>query len=396
VLADRALDEHTPEEAVAELVDAVKRSPERREVLVGLLPERLSLYDGRSANATVRMRGYILAAFEQTGLPDAALPYVLEELENGRDAYLVAGAARALRGLENPTSQVVPFLVKAVENIKYVDDALTFEDYKPRWPIPNFTTALTEIFRTFGWLGAHADSALPYLEELRAQRSAEFSRSVRAEIGNAIERIGSDPRAAHDCCGTVPASPSPVVHTLQKKPRKGLSIGEIELEDQEGNTLTFGEFFGGKPSIVVFFYTRCENPNKCSLTITKLARLQRAVVEEELEGLLRTAAITYDPAYDLPPRLRAYGENRGVAFGDDNRMFRTRTGFNELQEYLRLGVNFTGATVNRHTIELFVLDGRGEVAFAFTRLQWDVREVLEQARALLGPEHGDGRRQERS
>jgi protein SCO1 len=68
-------------------------------------------------------------------LPDAALPYVLEELENGRDAYLVAGAARALRGLDTPTSRVVPFLFKAVENIRHIDDALTFESYKPRWPI---------------------------------------------------------------------------------------------------------------------------------------------------------------------------------------------------------------------------------------------------------------------
>jgi protein SCO1/2 len=62
---------------------------------------------------------------------------------------------------------------------------------------------------------------------------------------------------------------------------------------------------------VVFFYTRCDNPNKCSLTVTKLARLQKSIVEEQLEGLLRTAAITYDPAYDLPPRLKAYGDNRG-------------------------------------------------------------------------------------
>jgi protein SCO1 len=102
VLADHALDKNSPEETLAELVDAVKHSPECRDVLVQLLPERLSLYDGRSANATVRMRGYILAAFEQTGLPDAALPYVLEELENGRDAYLVAGATRALRGSRQP------------------------------------------------------------------------------------------------------------------------------------------------------------------------------------------------------------------------------------------------------------------------------------------------------
>ena len=389
MLADQAIDKHTPEESVAELVDAVKHSPERRDVLVQLLPERLSLYDGKSANATVRMRGYILAAFEQTGLPDAALPYVLEELENGRDAYLVAGAAKALRGLDPPTSRVVPFLRKAAENIEYSDDALTFESYKPRWPITNYTTALTEIFRTFGWLGTHAKSAIPYLEALREERRDELSRP-RVEIENAIDRIRSDGRAAHDCCGTVPANPSLVVYPLQKKHRKGLSISDIELEDQAGNTVTFGTFFSRKPSIVVFFYTRCDNPNKCSLTITKLARLQKAIGEEQLEGLLRTAAITYDPEYDLPRRLRAYGENRGVTFSDDNRMFRARSGFRELQEYFQLGVNFTGTTVNRHRIELFILDSRGEIAVTFARLQWDIQEVLEQAKALLSPGQGAG------
>ena len=390
MLADQAIDKHTPEGSTAELVAAVKQSPEHRDALVRLLPERICLYDGRSANATIRMRGYILAAFEQTGLPDAALPYVLEELENGRDAYLAAGAAKALRGLAPPTSWVVPFLFKAVENIKYVDDALTFQSYKPRWPITNYTTALTEIFRTFGWLGAHAKSALPDLEALREERQDEFSRPIRAEIENAIDRIRSDARVAHDCCSAVPANPSPVVHHLQKKPLKVDSISEIELEDQTGDTVPYGSFFSRKPSIVVFFYTRCDNPNKCSLTVTKLARLQKAIAEQRLEGLLRTAAITYDPGYDLPRRLKAYGENRGVMFSDDNRMFRARSGFRELQEHLQLGVNFTGSTVNQHRIELFVLDSQGEIAITFARLQWDIQEVLEQAKALLSPGQGAG------
>jgi len=390
VLADQAIDKHTPEGSIAELVDAVKQSPEHRDALVRLLPERISLYEGRSANATVRMRGYILAAFEQAGLPQAALPYVLEELESGRDAYLTAGAARALRGLDTPTSRVVPFLLKAVENIRYVDDALTFECYKPRWPLPNYTTALTEIFRTFGWLGAHAKSALPDLETLREERHEEFSRPVRAEIGNAIDCIGSDEKAAHDCCSAVHANPSLGLHNLQKKSSKGVSISDIELEDQEGNTLAFGTFFSRKPSIVAFFYTKCDNPNKCSLTVTKLARLQKAIVEEQLDGLLRTAAITYDPEYDLPRRLKAYGENRSVTFSDDDRMFRVRSRFRELQEYFQLGVNFTGSTVNRHRIELFILDSRGRIVANFARLQWDIQEVLEQAKALLGTAQGVG------
>lgn len=385
MLANQPLHKDTPEETIAELVDAVRQSPERRNLLVQLLPERISLYQGRSTNETIRMRGYILAAFEQAGLPGAALPYVLDELENGRDAYLVAGAARALRGLDSPPSQVVPFLLKAVKNIRYEDDALTFECYKPRWPITNYTTALTEIFRTFGWLGAHARSALPGLEALCGERSDEFSQPIRAEIEGAIARIRADERVAHACCSSVSMNAGLTVQAPRAGHRKGDFISNIELEDQDGDTVTYQEFFSGKPSIVVFFYTRCDNPNKCSLTITKLAKLQEAIVEERLDGLLKTAAITYDPEYDLPPRLKAYGEDRGVALSDDDRIFRTRSRFRELQEYFQLGVNFTGSIVNRHRIELFILDSQGEVVATFTRLQWDIQEVLERAKALLRP-----------
>ena len=76
--------------------------------------------------------------------------------------------------------------------------------------------------------------------------------------------------------------------------------------------------------MVAFFYTRCDNPNKCSLTITKLGRLQRRLADLGLDGRIQTAAITYDPEFDLPARLRAYGENRGVVFSPSDRLFRTR------------------------------------------------------------------------
>jgi protein SCO1/2 len=58
----------------------------------------------------------------------------------------------------------------------------------------------------------------------------------------------------------------------------------VELEDQDGARVKFGEFFTGKPSVVAFFYTRCDNPNKCSLTITKLGRLQRRLAELGLDA----------------------------------------------------------------------------------------------------------------
>lgn len=374
------LGQNSPEESIAALVDAVKRNPRCRDSLVQLLPERISLYSGRGTNATIRMRGYIIAAFEQVGLPDAAIPYVLEELESGRDAYLVAAAAKALRGLDGSTSRAVPFLLKAIENIKYSDDAVTFGSYKPPWPVPSHTTAIEEILKTFAWLGEDARPALPALEALQKDQGA-LAAPARVVLDALVTGLAD---AGVCCCAAEEdaASFAGGGHVRNDRPSAAVPVG-AEMEDQDGRALTFGGFFIGRPSIVVFFYTRCNNPNKCSLTITKLAELQRALRQTGLQRLLQTAAITYDPDYDLPPRLIAYGQNRGVVFGDGDRFLRTKAGFGALREYFELGVNFGQALVNRHRIELFILDREGRIAVTFTRLQWDVQDVIDHAHALV-------------
>ena len=104
-----------------------------------------------------------------------------------------------------------------------------------------------------------------------------------------------------------------------------------------------------------------------------------------LDGRIQTAAITYDPEFDLPTRLRAYGENRGVVFSPSDHLLRTKGALAPLEDYFVLGVSFSGTLVNRHRIELFLLDREARVAGAFTRLQWDVEEVLAQATSLTEP-----------
>ena len=372
----------TSEQEFAELVDRAARQRDRQ-LLVELLPERTPAYQGRSANTINRMRGYLLAAFESAGLPEEALPYVYEELESGRDAYLVAAAAKALRGRAFRSSDAVPFLLTAIENIKYADDAVSFDSYRPAWPVSAHTTALQEIVATIVWLGSDATSALPALRSL-LQEYGVLSDAARAKL----ESVVSELSLAGSCCAVPAPSPCCDHHTETARsvfvdihPRAAVPVG-VELEDQDGARVRFGEFFTGKPSVVAFFYTRCDNPNKCSLTITKLGRLQRRLAELGLDGRIQTVAITYDPEFDIPVRLWAYGENRGVVFSHSDRFFRTKEALAPLADYFQLGVSFGTTLINRHQIELFVLDQKGQVDEAFTRLQWDVEEVLAHAARL--------------
>jgi protein SCO1/2 len=379
------LDNETSELEFAEFVDRAARRRDGQR-LAEFLPERTPVYRGRSANTVNRMRGYLQAAFEAAGLPEEAVPYVFEELESGRHAYLVAAAARALRGREFRSSDAVPFLLKAIENIKYADDAVSFESYRPSRPPSGHTTALHEIAATIAWLGAEAKSALPALQSL-LEEPGVLSESARAKLESVVSEFSvgrscctvAEPSA---CCGHHAETTRPVIHQIHTRTEV---LADLELEDQDGACVKFREFFTGKPSVVAFFYTRCDNPNKCSLTITKLGRLQLRLAELALDGRIQTAAITYDPAFDLPARLRAYGENRGVVFSPSDRLFRTKGALTPLEDYFALGVSFGETLVNRHRIELFLLDREGRVAGAFTRLQWDVEDVVAQATRLAKP-----------
>jgi len=376
------------------VIDQLRSRPDGADELAALLSENLPLYAGRSAAEMDRLRGYLLAAFADTGLPESALTYVLESLEMAQSADEVAGAAIALRGLQKPSVNVGPALLRALENLGGTDATVTFESYRPVWPYAQPTTALTEVVRTIGALGRRAEPARGQLERL-AQQSERFSGPVLAEMRRVLGRANGgdgecscdrtrrdggcacepavEPTPDHSCCAGMTPS------TAEWDPGPIRAV----LEDQDGRSLSYEGFFHGKPSVVTFFYTRCDNPYKCSSSITKLAALQRLVERRGLASTLRLAAITYDPDFDLPHRLRLYGQDRGMRFSEDARFLRVTSGFQEIRERFDLGVNYGASTVNRHRSEVFVLSENGDVATSFTRVQWDVEAVLRAVEILL-------------
>jgi protein SCO1/2 len=392
-LSAKDLPKGTPEEDLANLVDSVKAGKEAKRVLVPLLPENHPVYEGKSSNQIIRMRGYLLAAFEGCGTPQSAAIYLLDELQNSRNPYMVAAAAKAVRGLECRNTEIIPYLFKAIENIKWTDDALCFETYKPEWPLPSTTTALAEIFKTFGWFGGYAQRSLPALQQLQTEHERIFSPAVKTELSLALHKISEDQDFQPDaCCEAIFRKET--FHQKTNGAENAANLNVIIFEDQDGLKVPYSTFFEEKPTVLVFFYTRCDNPNKCSLSVTKLGHLQQALVDAGLEGKVRTAAVTYDSGFDLPFRLRPYAERRGVQTDANNRVFRVDSGFPELAKFLNLGVNFMGSVVTNHKIELYVLD-KGKLTGSFQRLQWEVEEVVSCLQKLSDPEKTVAKKQEK-
>jgi protein SCO1 len=368
----------TTEDEVAALVDRVRATPARRDALVGLLAEDAPVHAGRGTGSTARVRAWVLVTFADVGLPDEALPVVYEELESGREPVLVAAAARALRGRLAVDATAARFLLRALWRMAELDEPVSFDALRPTWPARAPTSALLEVLHTLAAAGPQVHDELL---RFRAGYAGPLGQEVRDRLDAAVAATGAAP-----CCGAsgaVPAAPATSRPGHDgRDPATGPLPDGVELEDQDGQRLRLTDLVG-QPTVLAWFYTRCTNSSKCSLTVTKLADLRRRAGTD-----VQIVAVTYDPAFDLPARLRRYGTDRGLRFGPTTRMVRAVAGHELLRAHFALRVGYVGSVVNRHGIELFLLDHDGAVRRTWSRVQWDPDEVLADARALAAATPG--------
>jgi len=71
-------------------------------------------------------------------------------------------------------------------------------------------------------------------------------------------------------------------------------------------------------------------------------------------------------------------------------MLRTTGDFEQLCRHFTLGVNFIESLVNRHRLELYVVDAHGRIAARYDRIHWNEGEVVECALRVLGESESEG------
>jgi protein SCO1/2 len=87
----------------------------------------------------------------------------------------------------------------------------------------------------------------------------------------------------------------------------GQEIPDIELVNQDGQTLHLSEF-RGKTLLLTFIYTRCPMPNFCPRLSSLFASVNRELAKNPKEyGRTELLSVSIDPKYDTPPVLRKYG-----------------------------------------------------------------------------------------
>jgi protein SCO1/2 len=328
--------------------------------LVARLHEGSSCYAGHGSAASGRLRAQTFAAFAEVGLPADAVPYVIEALRTESSAEVVAGAARATRGWAGAEPDLADALLQALLNNRGHDAPVDFG-------LPS--TTLREVLAALGAQPVVSPGLLQGLRDLYAADGAGGDSAVQQAFAETIDvlrrRVGISalPIDAAEPATTVPA-PDPAPGDLTG----------VVVEDQDGVRLALTDYLERALTVVAFFYTRCANPNKCSLTITKLADLQQRLAEVGTVDR-QLAAISYDPGYDRPARLTAYGRARGLHFDERTRMFRAVEGHDRMRAWFGLRVGYNGSIVNQHGIELYLVGPQLRIEKVWARIPWQVEEV---------------------
>ena len=152
---------------------------------------------------------------------------------------------------------------------------------------------------------------------------------------------------------------------------------DIAYTDQEGRTGVLGDLMT-KPVLITFFYTRCQNGAKCSMAVSKVASLQRALKAQGLDGQVRLLAISYEPQFDSPDRINRFGTDRGMAFGENAKVLRldpARLG--DLIDELEAPVNYNAGWVNTHGVQLILVDAGGRLVRKYHTVLWENGLVIE-------------------
>jgi len=360
---------HGSDDEVAAWIDSM-RDTGKAKALVPLLRHDNPIYAQRSTNEVIRIRGYLMATFAQIGLPDNGVNDLLAELDSAHSPYLVAGAAIGLRGSRKPIAPFMRALLDALQRLQYDDDAVCFEQFKPDWQRYVGKSALTELLLTVekfsDQLPIHAKELQLLSTETRLSTEGHL---ICNRIVKLQRRYKTERKVTDDCCRL------PVTRR-RKFLSANRSFSGIRVQDQDGHFHILSELMKQKPTLLTFFYTRCDNVYRCSLTITRLGRLQKALKQAGSTQEVQVLAISFDPAFDFPFRMKAFAHHRGFQCNEQAMCLRVESGMEHLLGCLQPGVNFNDGLVNQHAVAFFLFDRFGFLERLISSIEWNEQQLV--------------------
>jgi hypothetical protein len=155
----------TDEREVAKHLEALRalglEASSVAESVAELLNESSPLYRDRDKHEVMRLRAYVFVVLSDIGVPNSAVPLIVDALANSDDemGYHFAAAARAAGSLGPRARPLIPHLCSGMQRY-YHRDEFSLERYNPDYPQEEATTVQGEAIAALAKISVTSDTAV--------------------------------------------------------------------------------------------------------------------------------------------------------------------------------------------------------------------------------------------
>ena len=101
------------------------------------------------------------------------------------------------------------------------------------------------------------------------------------------------------------------------EPKPGDAIPDFQLVNQDGKPIHLSEY-QGKAFALTFVYTRCPQPDQCTLMSNNFAAVDQELQKQpDVYAKTHLLTISFDPDYDTPKVMRSYGASHTGRYSDE-------------------------------------------------------------------------------
>src|SRR5688572_15351031 len=105
--------------------------------------------------------------------------------------------------------------------------------------------------------------------------------------------------------------------SIAAEPKPGDEVPNYRLVNQNGDAIRIHDY-KGKALLLTFIFTRCQDPNQCTLMSGNFANIHQELQKQpEFRNKTHLLSITFDPEYDTPKVLRSYGSAYTGKYADE-------------------------------------------------------------------------------
>ncbi|MGZ5435514.1 MAG: SCO family protein [Pyrinomonadaceae bacterium] len=175
------------------------------------------------------------------------------------------------------------------------------------------------------------------------------------------------------------------------EPKPGDEITDFALVNQDGKPIRLSQY-KGQALALTFVYTRCPQPDQCTLMSTNFAAIEKELQQHTaVYAKTHLLSITFDPEYDTPKVMRSYGASHSGRYSDEvfkHWEFATGTAqqVKAIAEYFGVRSfkdSATGKEELIHSLRTAVIDPQGKLVKLYRGNEWKPADIAADLKSLV-------------